>query len=429
VLSPARRVLYACGTLGSSILQQTVLLWVFYYYAPPASHGLPTRVAPALLGVAMGVGRLVDAVVDPLVAHWSDRVRGPLGRRRPFILIGMPLLAAVFAAIWHPPDTETTLVNFAYLCVMLGLFFLLFTVVLNPYMALLPEVTAEGRDRVSTAAWQTVFTLSGTAIAFVVSAQLAARVGFPSMGLILAPLGALPMVLAAAAVREHPIEEPRMDFLPGLRVVLGNPRFKIFILGFALLWLGLSMVNLSMALVITVLMGLPRAAVGTVLGISVAVTLVATPAVTMLAHRVGALRTLLGAIAVTGVALPLLATVGWWPVPLGPAGQGYVLVALASPALAALFTLPNSLLADIAQAAGRQEGRRLEGMFFAFQGLILNGVTSVASVLLGGVLDAMGYQTGLRVVPLIAAGFVAAALAVLRRFPAASRQGVGGLLA
>jgi GPH family glycoside/pentoside/hexuronide:cation symporter len=429
VLSPARRVLYAFGTFGSSILQQTVLLWVFYYYAPPASQGLPTRVAPALLGVAMGVGRLVDAVVDPLVAHWSDHRRGRAGRRRPFILIGAPLLAVVFALIWRPPDEAVTLANFLYLSALLGLFFLLFTVVLNPYMALLPEVTSEGRDRVSTAAWQTVFTLSGTAIAFMVSAHLAARVGFPAMGVLLAPVGALPMLLAGAAVREHPIEEPRMDFLPVLRAVLGNRRFRVFIIGFALLWLGLSMVNLSMALIVTVLMGLPRASVGTVLGISVVVTLLATPAVTALAHRFGSHRTLLGATVVTGAALPLLATVGWWPVPMSPAAQGYAVVALASPALAALFTMPNTMLADIAQAVGRQQGRRIEGMFFAFQGLILNSATSVASVLLGGVLGLLGYDSGLRVVPVIAAGFVVAALAVLQRFPAVSRQGVPGVVA
>ena len=429
VLPPARRVLYALGTFGSSILQQTVLLWVFYYYAPPASQGLPNRVAPALLGVAMGVGRLVDAVVDPLVAHWSDHRRGPGGRRRPFIVIGTPLLAVVFALIWRPPDQTVTPANFLYLSVLLGLFFLLFTVVLNPYMALLPEVTHEGRDRVSTAAWQTVFTLSGTAVAFVVSAQLAARVGFPAMGVLLAPLGALPMLVAGAAVREHPIEEPRMDFLPVLRAVLGSHPFRVFIVGFALLWLGLSMVNLSMALIVTVLMGLSRASVGTVLGISVVVTLLATPVVTALAHRFGSHRTLLGAMVLAGALLPLLATLGWWPVPVSPAVQGYVVVALASPALAALFTLPNTILADIAQAVGRDRGRRIEGMFFAFQGLILNGATSVSSVLLGGVLGLLGYGTGLRLVPVIAAGFMVAAIAVLRRFPATSRQGVPGVVA
>lgn len=425
VLTPRRRVLYASGTFGSSLLQQTVLLWVFYYYAPPPSEDLPARVAPALLGLAMGIGRLVDALVDPPVAHWSDRYRGPGGRRRPFILAGAPLSALVFALIWRPPDAAPTTANFVYLSVLLGAFFLLFTLVLNPYMALLPEVTRPGRDRVQTAAWQAVFTLTGTGVAFVASAQLATRIGFPAMGLVLAPIGVLPMLLAAFAVREHPPDEARLAFMPALRAVFTNPRYRVFITGFALLWLGLSMVNLAMALIVTVLMGLPRSAVGTVLGVGVAATILATPVIAAAAHRLGTHRTLLGAMALAAAVVPLLATIGLWPVPLSSMIQGYIVVLLASPCLAALFTLPNALLADIAQAVARDHGQRIEGMFFAFQGLILNASTSIASVLLGGVLGALGYPLGLRVVPALAAGFVIAGAAVFARYPSGpSREGV-----
>jgi GPH family glycoside/pentoside/hexuronide:cation symporter len=418
VLIPARRLLYAFGTFGSSLLQQTVLLWVFYYYAPPPSAGLPARMTPALLGVAMGLGRIVDAVVDPLVAHWSDRARGPAGRRRPFILGGAPLLALVFVLIWRPPDADVTLANFAYLSVLLGAFFLLFTLVLNPYMALLPEITTPGHDRVTTAAWQTIFTLAGTAVAFVASARIAARTDFPSMALLLAPAGALPLLLSALGVREHPVREDGVGFLAALRIVFADPRFRIFIGGFAMLWLGLSMVNLSIALIVTVLMGLPRESVGTVLGTSVLVTLLTMPLVTAAAHRVGTHRTLVAALSLTVLVLPLLAGIGRWPVPLSPAVQGYAIVILAGPSLAALFTLPNTILADLAHATGRERGPRIEGMFFAFQGLILNGATSVASVLLGGLLQWLGYEPGLRATPIVAAVFVLIGITIFRRYPA-----------
>jgi GPH family glycoside/pentoside/hexuronide:cation symporter len=418
VLTPARRLLYSLGPFGSSLLQQTVLLWVFYYYAPPASQGLPARVTPALVGLAMGLGRVVDAVVDPLVAHWSDRHRAPGGRRRPFILAGAPLMAVTFALIWRPPDAEVTMANFVYLALLLGLFFLLFTLVLNPYMALLPEITAPGRDRVATAAWQTIFTLSGTAVAFVLSADLASRSSFASMGVILAPLGALPMIIAALAIREHPVDAGRVPFSVALRIVFANARFRCFILAFALFWMGLSLVNLALALLVTVLMGLPQAAVSSVLATSVATMLVSTPVVTRLTHRWGSARVLLGSMILAGAALPLLASIGAWPVPLTPRAQGYLLVVLASPSLAALFILPNTILADIAQAAADTHGRRIEGMFFAFQGLILNGSTSVSSVVLGSVLSLFGYDVGLRVAPVVAAGFVIAGIAVFRQMPA-----------
>ncbi len=417
MLTPTRRLLYSLGTFGSSILQQTVLLWVFYVYAPPPGAGLPVRIAPGLLGLAMGVGRAVDALADPLVAHWSDRRRGPGGRRRPLILAGAPLLAATFALLWRPPDPTPTLANFVFLAAALGVFFFLLTLVLNPYMALLPEVTAEGRDRVSVAAWQAVFSLAGTATAFIASARIAAWVGFPAMGLLLAPVGLAPLLLAGLAVQERPIVEGRARLAEALRVVFGSGRFRVFITGFALLWLGLSIVNLALALIATVLMGLPQPAVGNVLGLGVIATLASTPAIASLAHRVGSRRALLWAMSASAALLPLIATIGLWPLPLSARVQGYAVVALASPALAALFVLPNAILSDITQEAARTHGERLEGMFFAFQGLILNGATSVAAAVLGGILEVFGYGLGLRVAPLLATACVVAGIAVFRRYP------------
>jgi Na+/melibiose symporter-like transporter len=216
-----------------------------------------------------------------------------------------------------------------------------------------------------------------------------------------------------------------VDFPAAVRLVLGNPRFRIFIGGFALLWLGLSMVNLSMALVVTVLMGLPRGSVGAVLGAGVGATLLAMPLVTVAAHRFGTHRTLVVALSLTVVVLPLLAGVGRWPVPLSPVVQGYTIVVLAGPSLAALFTLPNTLLADLAHTTGAGRGPRIEGMFFAFQGLILNTATSAASLLLGGLLEWLGYELGLRAAPLVAAMFVLAGIVAFRRYPMAAAGGSG----
>lgn len=423
MLTPTRRVLYSLGTLGSSLLHQTVLLWVFYFYAPPAGQDLPARVAPAMLGLAIGLGRVVDALADPVVAHWSDRLRWRAGRRRPFILAGTPILALTFAMVWRPPDPAVTAANFAYAAAVLGIFYFVFTLVLNPYTALLPEVTHHGSDRISTAAWQAVFSLSGTALAFAASAQLSVRWGFPAMGVVLAVAGMLPLLAAGLAVRERPVEDPPASLGQALRTVWSTRPFRIFIVGFALLWLGLSMIQLSLALIVTVLMGLPRAAVGTVLAASVAATIAAIPAITAIAHRVGSHRTLLGAMAAAGLLLPVIASVGLLPVPA--AAHGYAVMAAAGPVLAALFTLPNAILADITQAVARERGRRVEGMFFAFQGLILNGATSVSAALLGLILGALGYPVGLRATALVALACVIAALAAFRRFPASGGKARG----
>jgi len=420
-------LLYGVGSFGGSLLQQTVLLWIFYYYAPPAGEGLPTRVAAPLVGMAMGAGRVVDALADPPVAYLSDRLRWRGGRRRPFILIGAPLLALAFALLWIPPHPTPTTTNFLYLGTVLGAFYFLYTIVMNPYTALLPEITAGGRRRIDTAAWQAGFSLAGTAAAFLGSSWLAGRIGFPLMGAVLAPLGMVALWTAALSVQERAVPEPAVAFGPAARAVVVNRAFRIYLLGLALLWFGLSMVNLSLAYVVTVLMGLGRRAVGAVLGATIGVTLLSFPLVAALAKRAGKRTALLRAMLMAGMVVPLIGLIGRLPLSLGPAGQGYLLVTLAGPPLAALFVLPNAILADIAEDHGARTGHRSEGLFFALQGLIFNGTTSLAAVTLGMLLARFGYAAGadlgLRLVPLAAALSVGAGALVFTRFP----QETGGL--
>jgi len=424
------RILYGMGSFGGSLLQQTVLLWVFYFYAPPVGQGLPLRVSASLLGVALGAGRVVDALADPPIAYLSDRLRLPGGRRRPFILAGAPLLALAFALLWTPPGGLGPLGNFLYLGTVLGAFYFLFTVVMNPYTALLPEITAGGAGRVETAAWQAGFSLAGTAAAFLASSALSARVGFSAMGWALAPVGCAALWTAALSVRERAVVEPPVAFGPATRAVLRSRPFQIFLLGLALLWFGLSMVNLSLALVVTVLMGLPRGSVGVVLAGAIAVTLLSFPAIARLARRGGKRRALLASMAVAAAVVPFIGLIGALPLGLSAAWQGYALIALAGPPIAGLFVLPNAILADIAEAHAGTTGHRSEGMFFALQGLIFNGTTSLAAVVLGVLLDRLGYAPdrtlGLRLVPSVAAVSVVLGALVFTRFPAESISIVPG---
>ncbi|MDG0979422.1 MAG: MFS transporter, partial [Halieaceae bacterium] len=39
-----------------------------------------------LTGIVISISLLFDAVSDPLVGAWSDRLRSNLGRRRPFMI-------------------------------------------------------------------------------------------------------------------------------------------------------------------------------------------------------------------------------------------------------------------------------------------------------------------------------------------------------
>src|SRR5690606_26163850 len=153
---------------------------------------------------------VVDAVADPLVGLWSDGARTRWGRRRPFIVAGAPLLALSFWLLWTAPPAWSDAVTFAYLAIVLSLFFFFFTVVVAPYLALLPEISRDRRQRLQLAGWQAAFNVIGVVIAGLAAGPLIEAWGFAGMGLALAAV-ALPFLLApAAAVRERPgaVEEP-----------------------------------------------------------------------------------------------------------------------------------------------------------------------------------------------------------------------------
>jgi len=222
-------------------------------------------------------------------------------------------------------------------------------------------------------------------------------------------------------LRERAVPEPPVAFRPAARAVLRSGPFQIFLLGLTLLWFGLSMLNLSLALIVTVLMALPRGAVGTVLAASIAFTLLSFPAIARLARRTGKRRALLVTMTMAASLVPFIGIIGLLPLGIPAAWQGYVVIALAGPPIAGLFVLPNAILADIAEDHARTTGHRSEGMFFALQGLIFNGTTSLAAVVLGLLLERWGYapenSLGLRIVPGVAAVSVVLGALVFTRFP------------
>jgi MFS family permease len=87
----------------------------------------------ALIGLIANERSLVGALIQPIVGRISDRTRTPLGRRRPFFLIGVPLVSlALLLLALHPP-----------FWLMLGVmsvaaFFL--AVAVDPYLALMADL-------------------------------------------------------------------------------------------------------------------------------------------------------------------------------------------------------------------------------------------------------------------------------------------------
>ena len=75
------------------------VIWGVYNAFVPIFLADKFHLAPAWIGFFMTLDNIAALFIQPPVGAWSDKLRSPMGRRMPFILIGAPIGALVFGII------------------------------------------------------------------------------------------------------------------------------------------------------------------------------------------------------------------------------------------------------------------------------------------------------------------------------------------
>jgi maltose/moltooligosaccharide transporter len=88
-----RIFLLGFGFFGVSVI------WSVYNAFVPVFLADKFGLQPAFIGFFMTLDNIAALFIQPPVGAWSDRLRTPLGRRMPFILIGAPIGAIAFGLI------------------------------------------------------------------------------------------------------------------------------------------------------------------------------------------------------------------------------------------------------------------------------------------------------------------------------------------
>ncbi len=156
---------FAVGQFGWSLLSGIISTWLVHLYTGSAERFLDTNgilsgfisqnpliASLTLFGIITAVGRLFDAVTDPLIASWSDRANYKGGRRIPFMKAAAIPFALITVAVFVLPQTASVTTNNTIIFALLMLFYLFMTIYCTPYNALIAELgdTQEHRINVST---------------------------------------------------------------------------------------------------------------------------------------------------------------------------------------------------------------------------------------------------------------------------------------
>ena len=128
------RVLYGIGEFfGGGCF---VIINSFFAVFLTKALGMPT----ALAGTIPLVGKIWDAITDPIMGNITDRTVSRFGAKRLYILIGSIASAVTFVMMWLRVSTPSVTVMYLFYIVMYCLFSTGFTVFSVPYNGLLPDM-------------------------------------------------------------------------------------------------------------------------------------------------------------------------------------------------------------------------------------------------------------------------------------------------
>ncbi len=138
---------YSFGGLGSNLAFILVMSYLTFFYTD--IFGIDTMVVSGL----MLVSRFIDAFTDPLMGMLGDHTRTKLGKYRPWIVFGAPVLGLLIFLLFTAPDLSADM-KIIYVYVVYIMYSLASTVVNIPYHSLTPVMSQDPYQRTVIVSWK-----------------------------------------------------------------------------------------------------------------------------------------------------------------------------------------------------------------------------------------------------------------------------------
>jgi GPH family glycoside/pentoside/hexuronide:cation symporter len=190
---------FGLGTLGITIVGETFGAFAYFYYVDFLGLTL------VLAALARTIYAVWDALNDPLFSYLSDNTRSRRGRRRPWLLMSIPLLALSFVLIFLVPGSlRGQNFLFWYLVAVTLLYETFLTISGLNYNVLFPELFRTLPDRVRAGAFNRAGLILGLFVGLALTPLVYEQLGFQKMALLYAILGGSMLFLATLRHREDP---------------------------------------------------------------------------------------------------------------------------------------------------------------------------------------------------------------------------------
>ena len=343
-----------------AFLGYPLVLFLHPYYAADLGLGL------AAVSTVLLVTRIFDFVTDPLIGWMSDHTRSRIGRRRPFVFVGVPV---TLLGVWKLFFPEAP-VDFWYMLIWNTVMYLGWTMIVIPYGAWGAELSGDYLERSRIMSFRQMFTivgLIGSAAVIWVSQQWLDKA---EPGEVLDTLGSivllvLPMcvVLMILLVPEPPranTVEAQVAFAGSIFSMLKvGPFRRLVYMGLAVVAGEASRHSVSYFFIHEILQAGDR--IGFAYTAYFVFGVMAIPLWQWLAKRYGKHRAL--AIAMANGAITSLATFGLGP---GDFNLFFVLFVVKGLSIGGFAYLPLAMIADVVDVDRAKNRQQRAGMFYAF---------------------------------------------------------------
>ncbi|MEE0956753.1 MAG: MFS transporter [Ruminococcus sp.] len=392
--------IFAVGQLGWSTLSGIISAWFVTFYLPTQvdiENGAVQYIVPGLviggfltvLGLITALSRVFDAITDPWIASLSDRSKNKRGRRIPFMQYAAVPLSLVTVLLFCAPVNMISSWNIVWISVFIVLFYLFMTMYCTPYNALITEFgkTQDDRMYISTAISLTFF--AGTLLAytpFVFAGMLRGSVGFAwsyrICFIVLAVISCICMLIPTFFLKEKDFVDTKpsnVNMLKSLAATFKNKDFRVFVGSDIMYWVGLTLFQTGLPFFVKVSMKLDESFTMYFLGGMTVLSACFYPFVSKLVKKLGKKKLVITGfigLALAYVIAGLIGIIGTTVIP--GAIYGVVICVIAAFPMALLGIIPQSIVADVAEADGINTGENREGMFFAARTFSMKFGQSVA---------------------------------------------------
>ena len=384
------RLGYGIGDIAICLYWSGVGLYLLYFYTDVVG------ISPSLAGLIYGIGMLWDAVTDPFMGYVAERTRTKWGVYRPYLLFGnVPLALSFVLLFWVPPFEGGMLFSFLLLTNLLHR--TCFTIVSVPFSSLTPRITSDSQERNNLTGFRMLVEQTGTNLMALLAFPIIFWVGGEDESSGFLVLGAIAGITALAihAVTFMTVKEPENDL--GIERVGGSlaeaaqavakngPFWLVFS---ATLIVGITTIFFGNNLIYYTKYALNlHEYQGTILFTSGIIAFLSIPIWWVISNRIGKKLTWLISSSIT-----LIALVSFYLYPISQLNELLVLVGFIGFGSGAGGILFWSMLPDTIEYGEVHTGVRSESSLYGFMTFAQKGSIAFAIIILGLVLDAIGFQ-------------------------------------